>query len=219
MKEFSDQKEEVQSIEKNADRAVVTTKITTKRHTFICTDTYEACSEGLLITSRLKCTRGGGDLPRFGKAFRFEAGYDHVRYLGRNGESYADMKDQTQIEEVSCRVSDMTEPNIRPQESGNRMDCRWAEVSNGSKAVRFTAAGSVFELGIKPYSDRELLSMKHREDEVRTGTYVTVSAFQQGIGTGICGPATAPEYCYPARKEYELKFLISTASTADTHHA
>jgi hypothetical protein len=123
------------------------------------------------------------------------------------------MKDQTQIEEVSCCVRDMTEPNIKPQESGNRMDCRWASVSNGKKALIFTAAGKAFELGIKRYSDTELLGMKHREDEVTTGTYVTISAFQQGIGTGICGPQTAQEYCYPVKEEYELKFLISTSDT------
>ena len=43
---------------------------------------------------------------------------------------------------------------------------------------------------------------------MRTGTYVTVSAFQMGIGTGICGPKTAQEYCYPMERDYELKFLI-----------
>ena len=47
-----------------------------------------------------------------------------------------------------------------------------------------------FELGIKPYSDGELLYMKHRKDEIRTGTYLTISAFQMGIVTGICGPKT-----------------------------
>jgi hypothetical protein len=103
----------------------------------------------------------------------------------------------------------MTEPNIKPQESGNRCDARWASVSNGSRKVTFKAVSKAFDLGIKPYSDRELLGMKHREDEVRTGTYVTISAFQQGIGTGICGPATAPEYCYPADRDYELRFIIS----------
>ena len=213
MKEFSEQKEEITSVEKTDGKAVIKSRITTRRHAFTCTDTYEAVPEGILVTSRLKCTKGRGNLPRFGKAFRLDSSYDRVRYLGRNGESYADMKDQTQIEEVSCRVKDMTEPNIKPQESGNRMDCRWASVSNGKKTLTFTAAGRSFELGIKRYSDTELLGMKHREDEVTTGTYVTVSAFQQGIGTGICGPQTAPEYCYPAKGEYELKFLISTSDT------
>ena len=211
MKEYYDEREEVQSIEKDGNRAVVTTRIKTGKHRFICTDTYEECEFGVVVMSRLKCVRGGGNLPRFGKAFRLSSDYDSVRYFGRNGESYADMKDQTQIAEVSCTVSDMTEPNIRPQESGNRMDCRWAEVSNGTDTFRFTALDKTFELGIKPYSDKELLGMAHREDEVRTGTYVTISAFQMGIGTGICGPATAPEYCYPAKGEYEFKFLISAS--------
>jgi hypothetical protein len=119
------------------------------------------------------------------------------------------MKDQFPIRCVACKVRDMTEPNIRPQESGNRTDCRWVSVSSGERKVTFTALGKPFELGVKPYSDRELLGMKHREDEKRTGTYVTLSAFQQGIGTGICGPATAPEFCYPACIDYELRFMIS----------
>ncbi len=66
----------------------------------------------------------------------------------------------------------------------------------------------MFELGIKPYTDSALAQMKHREDERRTGTYVTIQAFQQGIGTGACGPGIMPEYLYSARQDYELKFLI-----------
>jgi hypothetical protein len=51
--------------------------------------------------------------------------------------------------------------------------------------------------------------MRHREDEKCTGTYVTVSAFQMGIGTGSCGPETLPQYRYDMQKEYVLKFIIS----------
>ena len=209
MKDYIGQKEEVLSIEKEESRAIVTTRIKCRGKLFTCTDTYEACNEGILVTSKLSCDKGKGNIPRFGKAFRMDAEFSHVSYYGRSSESYADMKDQAMIEQVSCSVSEMTEPNIRPQESGNRMDCRWVCIGDEEKAIRFTAIENPFELGIKPYSDRELLSMKHREDEVMTGTYITISAFQQGIGTGICGPATAKEYCYPADCDYELKFLIS----------
>ena len=66
-----------------------------------------------------------------------------------------------------------------------------------------------FELGIKPYTDRELLKMRHREDEKQTGTYVTIQAFQQGIGTGACGPAISPEHQYSAKQDYTLRFVIS----------
>ena len=124
------------------------------------------------------------------------------------GESYADMKEQFPVRQVSCKVEDMTEPNLRPQESGNRMDCSTASLSDGETTVTFEAVDRLYELAVKPYSDAALTQMRHTWDEVRTGTYVTIQAFQQGIGTGSCGPAVAPEYQYPAERDYELKFLI-----------
>jgi len=44
---------------------------------------------------------------------------------------------------------------------------------------------------------------------------VTVSAFQQGIGTGICGPQTKDEFKYPANKEYEFRFIISCCDISE----
>ena len=212
-KDFIVQKEQVVSVDMGTDsvndKITVVSKIECKKHTFTCTDIYESCEEGVLVTSKLHCDKGNGFVPRFGKAFRLDAGFDTVEYMARNGESYIDMKEQAQIERVTCKVADMTEPNIRPQESGNRCDCRYVSLSDGTTKVTFRAVEKPFELGIKPYSDVELLSMKHREDEVQSGTYVTISAFQMGIGTGSCGPATAEEHKYPVKEDYELKFVIS----------
>ncbi len=205
---FTDQQEEVLSVDRTELRLKVRTRITCGAGSFLCTDTYEYCSQGILVASRLRCLRGSGILPRFGKAFRLDRSFDYVSYYGRKGESYGDMKDHFPIGMVSCPVADMTEPNIRPQESGNRCDCQWAGVSDGRLRISFRAVDRPYELGIKPYSDRELLAMSHREDEKSTGTYVTISAFQMGIGTGSCGPSTAPRYCYPVEQEYVLRFLI-----------
>lgn len=208
MEDFLEEKEEILSVQKEENRIVVTTRITCKKQSFLCTDCYEGSSGGIVVTSRLHCEKGKGNLPRFGKTYRLDRTFENVEYVGRNGESYADMKEQAQIETVFCSVSDMTEPNIWPQESGNRCDCRLASVNDGRVKVTFIALEKPFELGIKPYSDKELVRMKHREDEVISGTYVTISAFQMGIGTGICGPKTAPQYCYSMNEDYELKFLI-----------
>nr|MCR5811163.1 hypothetical protein [Lachnospiraceae bacterium] len=162
----------------------VVTELTNKSGKFIVTDNYEGTEDGILVTSTLHCESGGSIIPRFGKTFRLESVFDFVTYTGRCGESYCDMKDQFPIRTVSCKVADMTEPNIRPQESGNRCDCTQASLSDGKVTVSFLAVEKPFELGIKPYSDWALCRMKHREDEKRTGTYVTIQAFQQGIGTG-----------------------------------
>lgn len=209
MDDFIPQTEEITRTVVGNSSLRVETKITCRKQTFLCIDTYESCQEGILVTSRLSCLRGRGKLPRFGKAFRLPESFDRVSYTGRNGESYRDMKDHTQIERVACGVSQMTEPNIKPQESGNRCDCSFVSLTDGETVFSVTAVDAPFELGIKPYSDRELLTMTHRRDEVRTGTYLTISAFQMGIGTGSCGPATRPEYCFDARKEYTLRFILA----------
>lgn len=207
--DFTRQKEELIGISVQNGVLHMNYKILCPKHEFLCTDTYEGCAEGVLVTSRLKCVKGKGNLPRFGKAFFLGKEFDEVTYVGRNGESYCDMKEHARIERVCSQVLQMTEPNIRPQESGNRCDCTELTMSDGSTVFTIRAVDKPFELGVKPYSDRELLSMKHRSDEKRTGTYVTVSAFQMGIGTGSCGPKTLPEYCFDVRKEYVLRFVIS----------
>lgn len=208
MKPYIAQTERLMSFERTENGYQTVTRVANRRAAFDVTDTYEGCEGGVLVTSRIHCVRGGGNLPRFGKAFRLDEAFDAVEYVGRTGESYIDMKEQFPIGRVSCRVADMTEPNIRPQESGNRCDCMEASVSNGKVKVRFIAVDRPFELGVKPYTDRALAAMKHRGDETRTGTYVTIQAFQQGIGTGACGPAIAKEHRFSAKQDYELRFII-----------
>ncbi len=211
MDDYVLQHEKILSVTSHDSCVVVESRITCRNQVFRCTDTYEGCDEGILVTSQLRCTKAKkhDQLPRFGKSFRLESDFDQVTYVGRNGESYCDMKSHAQIAAVSCTVADMTEPNIKPQESGNRCDCTYARVSDGADAFAFTAVDKPFELGIKPYTDWALTGMTHRGDEVRTGTYVTISAFQMGIGTGACGPKPLPEHCYRAHEKYTLRFIIT----------
>ena len=209
MAPYAAQAERVVSTEPADGGFTVVTEVKNRKAKFTVTDTYRGVEGGVLVTSRLHCESGGGSVPRFGKCFRLDSRFDDVEYVGRTGESYCDMKEQFPIRKVRCAVADMTEPNIKPQESGNRCDCTMAAVGDGRAKVTFRAVGKPFELGIKPYTDRALCAMKHRKDEARTGTYVTVQAFQMGIGTGACGPATLSEYLYPAKQDYEFSFVIS----------
>ena len=208
MKPFYAQKIETLSCEKVENGYKVVSIVSNKKGKFKVEDTYTGAEGGVYCQSHISCLSGKGILPRFGKCFKLDSSFDDVEYYGRTGESYCDMKEQFPIREVKCKVTDMTEPNIRPQESGNRCDCRLAKLANEDTTVSFEAIGKTFELGIKPYSDRELIAMRHTPDEKRSGTYVTIQAFQEGIGTGACGPAIAPEFQFDARKEYDLRFLI-----------
>lgn len=208
MKPYYFQKEQFISSKEIDNGIEVITKVSNKKGKYLVIDQYQGHEEGIIVSSAIKPIRARGNLPRFGKCFYLPSSYDEVCYLGRSGESYADMKEQFIVKENRCRVIDMIEPNIRPQESGNRTDCKIVSISNDKYKVSFIALNKTFELGIKPYSDAELINMKHTTDEIRTGTYITIQAFQQGIGTGACGLYIAKEYLYPANKTYSFKFLI-----------
>jgi len=212
MAPYAAQTDTLISCDRIANGYKVVSKVANKKAKFLVTDTYEGVEDGVLVTSTLHRVSGKGIIPRFGKSFHLDESFDDVCYHGRAGETYCDMRDQFVIADVACKVSDMTEPNIKPQESGNRMDCTFATLSDGTAEVTFEAVDKTFELGIKPYTDRALFTMKHQKDEKRTGTYVTIQAFQQGIGTGACGPAIMPEFQYGVNKDYTLRFLIRTRS-------
>ena len=206
------QDEKVVSTENIPNGVRVLREISNKKGKFQVTETYTGVSGGVLVDCKLHCVSGKGYVPRFGKVFRLEEKFDEVCYTARSGESYMDMKEQFPIETVRCRVADMTEPNIRPQESGNRCDCTEVILSDGEHRVCFRAVDRPFELAVKPYTDRALSAMRHRSDEIRTGTYITIQGFQQGIGTGSCGPGVAPEFLFPVKQDYEYRFLVSVLS-------
>ena len=208
MEPYYDQRYRLVETDAGRGWSMIRTRIRLNGLTLLCTDTYETCREGLLVTSVLHPEKGTDPIPRFGKTFRLDPTFDRVEYEGRTGETYCDMRDQFPVGRVSCRVRDMMEPNIRPQESGNRCDCVMAAFSDGKHRVVFEAVDRPFELAVKPCSDRALIGMKHRSDIKRTGTYITIQAFQMGIGTGSCGPVTADRFRYTPDRDYILRFLI-----------
>ncbi len=208
MKPFYAEKEEIISESRESGKVTVKSRVSVRNMDFLVTDVYEAAREGLLVTSTLHPMGGKGEIPRFGKAYRLMNSFRNVEYIGRTGESYIDMKDQFPIARVYARTEDMTEPNIRPQESGNRCDVSFASFTNGKNRVSFEAVGKPFELSVKPYSDRALTKMRHTGDEKAVGTFVTINAFQKGIGTGSCGPLTAERFTFKADRDYTISYLI-----------
>lgn len=214
VQQFYNTKEEIAGIDRESGYVEVRKKLSCGKLKFSETTDYIGTDEGILVRCVLKPLKGKTLLPRYAKAFRLDETFDRVEYYGRNGESYADMKEHAPIEHVKCRVSDMVEPYLRPQESGNRSDTRFAVISGNRETYAFEAVEAAFELGIKPCSDRELIPLRHTGDVKRSGTYVAISMFQAGIGTGSCGPIAGARYQYPMTKEYSFSFLIKKEKAA-----
>ena len=190
-------------------KMIITSEILSGKDKFKNIDEIEVDANGKIIyTSTLSPIKVKNDLFRFAKSFKLDKSFSKVTYFARKDESYCDMKKYSLITLDSRDVINMTEPNIRPQESGNRCDCKFAKFTNGNISIKFTALEEPFELGVKPYSEKDLLKMKHRDDEFNSGTYINICKFNRGIGTGACGPVTLNKYKYDGNKEYKLKFII-----------
>lgn len=80
-------------------------------------------------------------LPRFGVHAEMKGEFENVEYYGRGPlENYSDFREHAPVGIYKTTVSDMAHKYIKPQDSGNRGDVRYAAISdrNGS-GMKFTA--------------------------------------------------------------------------------
>jgi beta-galactosidase len=134
------------------------------------------------------------DLPRVGVTFTMPIENSHLRWFGRGPlESYPDRKASQRLGLWTSSVADQYHPYVRPQEHGCHVDCRWFELLDGhGHGIR--VSGDVM-FSARRHSDEELtnaetLSGLHGGEVIE----VHVDAIMRGLGTGACGPDTAPMY-------------------------
>lgn len=199
----------LRSIKARKDGNTVLIDVKTSIHGVKIIDNYVIHGDGSIEVTSTQAKGGNKLLPRFSNIFALEDDMQNVTYLARKEESYCDIENHTGIGEFSSQVKDMIEPNLRPQESGNRTEARFVEVTNGKTGLRFTAVESPFEFSIKPISDKDLRVASHREDvEKCHESYLTISGFNMGVGTGICGPVALPKYRRTTKESFTYKYII-----------
>lgn len=127
--------------------------------------------------------------------------YENVKYYGRGElENYSDFREHAPIGVYETTVSDMAHKYIKPQDSGNRGDVRFAEVNNesGEQTVIFRALKKAFNFNVHHFSLGQLVKANHIEDLPNTDTsFVSVDGFVRGSGSNSCG--SLPTWCHIIR--------------------
>ncbi|WP_159981718.1 MULTISPECIES: glycoside hydrolase family 2 TIM barrel-domain containing protein [unclassified Novosphingobium] len=124
---------------------------------------------------------------RIGLAFETLPVLDSVRWYGRGPqETYADRNTGGLIARWSGSIADQYHDYARPQESGNKTEVRWIELTGGSAGLRVTGAQplSVNALAF-PYADlaMNLPGQAHSSDiRPRGNGTLLVDAAQAGVG-------------------------------------
>ncbi|WP_045274181.1 glycoside hydrolase family 2 TIM barrel-domain containing protein, partial [Microbacterium terrae] len=103
--------------------------------------------------------------------------------------SYPDLRAGARFGWWSLAADELTVPNVRPQESGSRIDVLEATVRVSGGALRIRSLDRPFAITVSPHSRGELAAAAHDwELPAPERTYLSVDLFQSGVGTATCGP-------------------------------
>ena len=163
------------------------------------------------VDSEFVSLGGHYDLPKIGYNLEMAKDFKNIEYYGYgNLENYPDFMSQAVLGIYKTTTSDMLEPYIRPQESGNRCGVRFARVTNDDGlGLEFLAVDKPFNFNSRTTTDNNLIAAKHLEDvQVMELNNIIIDGFVRGTGSQSCGPQ--PEkYARPnLKKPLEFDFII-----------
>ena len=173
--------------------------------------TYTIHADGTVLLDA-SFNYNSGKLRRIGVSMGFDRRYQYLDYTAKGPwENYVDRQEGSFFGRYQTVVDSNLVNYARTQSCGNRMGLRRLDLTDAEgNGVRVETQGRV-DFSLLPYDDHELVDVEHWW-ELKEPVYNTAhfDAFQQGLGSGSCGPAeTLPTYLAKNQKtpqEFTLRF-------------
>ena len=103
------------------------------------------------------------------------------------------------------------EDYLRAQSMGNREAIRWLSLSNDDgKGLKITSNDQLSFTALH-YADEDLWKAMHNfalPSIKKPQVFLSLDAFQEGVGNASCGPITLEKYCVPYNTNMEYEFTI-----------
>ncbi len=151
------------------------------------------------------------EIPEFGLLFQMPARFDQVSWYGKGpDETYWDRQTGGKLGLYTGSVKDQFVPYIRPQECGNKMEVRHAEITNTQGEGLVLKGAPHFELNVLPYTPFELEEHDHIHLLPESNkTVVRVNHKQTGVGGhDSWGQRPENEYILFANQAYTHRFSL-----------
>ncbi len=179
------------TVEKHDDRVVV-------RGEYLLVDapskwitTYTFMADGALKVE-VEWQREGEyvpELPRLGMRMIFPQEYKNLKYYGRGPwENYSDRNESSFIGYYEQSTDEQLFPYVRPQESGNKTDVRWVELTNDyGMGIRVDGLQPL-NISAMPYRSEDLdpgltkKQMHYSDIEPRREVVLHIDLAQRGLG-------------------------------------
>ena len=199
--------------------AMATYRLTDARSLYV--ETYTFSADGSLRVE-VKFQRGGEDvpeLPRFGMRMVLPEDYKCFRFYGRGPwENYSDRNESSFLGLYEQSTDEQLFPYVRPQESGNKTDVRWLELTN-DEGVGIRVEGlQPLSVSAMPYRSEDLdpgltkKQMHYSDVEPRREVILHVDLAQRGLG-GDDSWGAVPHAQYRLEADtYEYGYVIRPIS-------
>ena len=166
-----------------------------------CEVAYRVHAMGLVeVTMTVTPAETLPDMPECGMIFICDADLRHLEWYGEGPEEcYADRRRGARLGLHRAEVAQQLTPYLRPQESGNHTQVRWASVTDDSgQGLRF-AAPTPMEFSALPWTPFEIENAAHAHELPPIHhTVIRPALARRGVGgDNSWGAKTHPEFCLP----------------------
>ncbi len=173
-----------------------------------CRLSYEVFGDGeIKVTMTMDASSEVGELPEYSVMMTMDADYENLTWYGKGPEeTYVD-KCHAKMGLFTNKVADNMAKYLVPQECGNKVDVRYAKITN-EKNRGLLVSGDNLSLSVLPYSPHEIENALHPTELPPVHyTFIRVGLEQMGVaGDDTWGAQTHPEYLIDNSKEMKLTF-------------
>ena len=166
------------------------------------------------------------NLPRLGMYVTLNTNFEDVSWYGKGpNESYWDRKTGAKIGIYAGKVKEQFHVYVRPQETGNKTEVRWMQLSSKNLDLT-TTSPSLLNTSVWPFNMKEIdfntddatqsasglipVTKKHGAD-IKLGNTIqwNIDFLQMGVGGDTSwGRLVHEEYTIPSNKKYNYIFTI-----------
>lgn len=150
------------------------------------------------------------ELPRLGVVMLLNENLENIKWYGHGPyENYVDRKTNSPIGIYSSTVGDQYFPYPVPQETGNKENIQWIELSDkAGKGLRFTCTSERMSGSALHFTANDLDVATHAYKLTpRKEVVLSLDAIMLGLGNSSCGPGVLKKYAID-KKTYILNFRI-----------
>lgn len=153
---------------------------------------------------------------KFGNQMLLPTTFTNIEWYGRGPvENYRDRKTASMVGRYKGAIKDQYYPYVRPQESGNKTDVRWAKITrNDGSGIMIAATDTLLNINALPYSVDQLWSGPEKQQmhsgELEPDKFIHLNADLEQMGLGgidSWGAWPLEKYRLPY-KDYSYGYLI-----------